>query len=284
MQCPRCQHANSPVAKFCEECATPLTRMCAQCGSRVSPTAKFCPECTYPVSGAAGGQPRFAAPGSSTPKHLAEKILMSKSALEGCRSPAASRPSWPRASTAWRPRTSAYSRPPPSSARTCPSRYSWPSPTRPSRRCGALGRLGAAEFLYETRLFPDLEYTFKHALTHEVAYGSLLHDRRRELHARIAWAIESLSPDRRAEQLERLAHHFFHGELWDRAVTSLRETGLKALARSAHREAIIHFEHAVSALQRLPDTERRERSPSTCGWSWRPPSPGRRVMEISSSG
>jgi tetratricopeptide (TPR) repeat protein len=64
--------------------------------------------------------------------------------------------------------------------------------------CGGLGRLGAAEFLYETRLFPDLEYTFKHALTHEVAYGSLLHDRRRELHARIARAIENLSPDRRA--------------------------------------------------------------------------------------
>jgi class 3 adenylate cyclase len=83
MQCPRCQHANSPVAKFCEECATPLTRMCAQCGSRVSPTAKFCPECAHPVSGAAGGQPRFAAPGSYTPKHLAEKILTSKSALEG---------------------------------------------------------------------------------------------------------------------------------------------------------------------------------------------------------
>jgi class 3 adenylate cyclase/tetratricopeptide (TPR) repeat protein len=119
---------------------------------------------------------------------------------------------------------------------------------------GGLMRLQAAEFLYETRLFPDLEYTFKHALTHEVAYGSLLHDRRRELHARIARAIESLSPDRRAEQLERLAHHFFHGELWDRAVTSLREAGLKALGRSAHREAIIHFEHAATALRHLPDT------------------------------
>jgi len=118
---------------------------------------------------------------------------------------------------------------------------------------GGLGRLQAAEFLYETRLFPDLEYTFKHALTHDVAYGSLLHDRRRELHARIARAIESLSQDRHAEQLERLAHHAFHGELWDQAVTSSREAGLKALGRPAHREAIIHLEHAVTALQHLPD-------------------------------
>ncbi len=117
-----------------------------------------------------------------------------------------------------------------------------------------LGHLTVAEFLYEATLFPDPEYTFKHALTHEVAYGSLLHDRRRDLHARIARAIESLSQDRRAEQLEQLAHHAFHGELWDQAVTCQREAGLKALARSAHREAIIHLEHALAALRHLPDS------------------------------
>jgi class 3 adenylate cyclase/tetratricopeptide (TPR) repeat protein len=117
-----------------------------------------------------------------------------------------------------------------------------------------LGHLTAGEFLYEVTLFPAPEYTFKHALTHEVAYGSLLHDRRRDLHARIARAIESLSQDRRAEQLERLAHHAFHGELWDQAVTCLREAGLKAMARSAHREAIIHFEHALAAVRHLPNT------------------------------
>ncbi|PYM20427.1 MAG: hypothetical protein DMD81_01750 [Candidatus Rokuibacteriota bacterium] len=117
-----------------------------------------------------------------------------------------------------------------------------------------LARLRAAEFLYEVRLFPDLAYTFKHALTHEVAYGSLLHERRRELHARIARTIEGEPQDRRAEQLERLAHHAFHGELWDRAVTSLREAGLRALARSAHREAIIHLENALTAAGHLPDT------------------------------
>jgi predicted ATPase len=70
-----------------------------------------------------------------------------------------------------------------------------------------LAHLQAGEFLYEASLFPDLEYTFKHALTHEVAYGSLLQDRRRALHARIVEALEQLYPDRLAEQIERLAHH-----------------------------------------------------------------------------
>jgi predicted ATPase len=62
--------------------------------------------------------------------------------------------------------------------------------------------LQAAEFLYETSLFPDLEYTFKHALTHDVAYGSLLQERRRALHARITEAIERLAPERVAEHAE----------------------------------------------------------------------------------
>src|SRR6516225_8881368 len=67
---------------------------------------------------------------------------------------------------------------------------------------GGLTHLQAAEFLYETRLFPASDYTFKHALTHEVAYGSLLQERRRELHTRIVEALETLVPDRVAEQVE----------------------------------------------------------------------------------
>ena len=78
--------------------------------------------------------------------------------------------------------------------------------------------LQAAEFLYEARLFPDLEYTFKHALTYEVAYGSLLHDRRRALHAKIVETIEALYPDRLMEHVERLAHHAFRGEVWEKAM------------------------------------------------------------------
>jgi predicted ATPase len=98
-----------------------------------------------------------------------------------------------------------------------------------------LARLQAAEFLYEAHLFPDLEYTFKHALTHEVAYGGLLQERRRDLHARIVDAIETLHGDRLGEQIERLAHHALRGELREKAVHYLRQAGNKAAARSAPR-------------------------------------------------
>src|SRR5215472_13742539 len=85
MKCPRCQQENGAGAKFCEECATPLARTCGNCGRQLSATAKFCPECAHPASPAvpAPTAQRFISPESYTPKHLAEKILTSKSALEG---------------------------------------------------------------------------------------------------------------------------------------------------------------------------------------------------------
>jgi len=84
MKCPRCQHDNRPGAKFCEECAAPLARVCANCGAQLSPTGKFCSECAHPAGQAAPSPlPRFGAPEAYTPKHLAEKILTSKAALEG---------------------------------------------------------------------------------------------------------------------------------------------------------------------------------------------------------
>ena len=118
----------------------------------------------------------------------------------------------------------------------------------------SLAHLQAAEFLYETRLFPDPEYTFKHALTHDVAYGSLLQERRRTLHARIVAALEALAPDPAAEQVERLAHHALRGEVWDKAVAYCRQAGEKAEARSAYREAVACHEAALDALQRLPES------------------------------
>src|SRR5499426_1286686 len=117
-----------------------------------------------------------------------------------------------------------------------------------------LAHLQAAEFLYETRLFPDAEYTFKHALTHEVTYGTLLQDRRKDLHARIVGAIERCYPDRLAEHVERLAHHAVRGEMWEAAVTYLDQAGGKAMARSANREAATYFEQALTALAHLPET------------------------------
>ena len=117
-----------------------------------------------------------------------------------------------------------------------------------------LAHLQAAEFLYETRLFPEQVCTFKHALTHEVAYGSLLHERRRVLHARIVETLEKMAGDRVAEQVERLAHHALRGEAWDKALAYCRQAGEKAMARSAHREAVEYFEQALNALQHLPET------------------------------
>jgi class 3 adenylate cyclase len=108
-----------------------------------------------------------------------------------------------------------------------------------------LAHLQSAEFLYQTRLFPDVEYTFKHGLTYEVAYGSLLHERRRALHARIVEVIEALFSERLTEQVERLAHHAVRSEIWEKAVRYLSQAGARALDRSAHREAATYFEQAL---------------------------------------
>ena len=116
-----------------------------------------------------------------------------------------------------------------------------------------LAHLQTAEFLYETRLFPESEYTFKHALTHEVAYGSVLQERRRVLHARIVEALEALAGDRVVEQAERLAQHALRGEVWDKALAYCRQAGEKAMARSIYHEAVGYFEQALRALPHLPE-------------------------------
>jgi tetratricopeptide (TPR) repeat protein len=116
-----------------------------------------------------------------------------------------------------------------------------------------LAHLQAAEFLYETRLFPEREYTFKHALTHEVAYSSLLQERRRVLHAYIVEALEALAGDQVTEQVERLAHHSLRGEVWDKAVAYCQQAGARAWGRAAFREAVAAFEQALQALAHLPE-------------------------------
>src|SRR5262249_28317391 len=140
-----------------------------------------------------------------------------------------------------------------------------------------LAHLQAAEFLYETHLFPERAYTFKHALTHEVAYGGLLQERRRSLHARIVEALEALTGDRLSEaatgakglpagrqapdQVERLADHALRGEVWDKALAYCRQAGEKALARSAYHAAVGYFEQALQALAHLPeDSDTRVRA------------------------
>jgi tetratricopeptide (TPR) repeat protein len=116
-----------------------------------------------------------------------------------------------------------------------------------------LTHLQAAEFLYETRLFPEHAYTFKHALTHEVAYRSLLQERRRALHTRIVEALEALASERLVDQVERLADHAMRGEVWDKALVYCRQAGAKAMERSASREAAGCYEQALAALEHLPE-------------------------------
>lgn len=123
----------------------------------------------------------------------------------------------------------------------------------------AIAHLLTTELLYETHLLPEPGYTFKHALTHEVAYGSLLAEHRRTLHARIVDTIEAAASedrpgsDRIAVQVDRLGHHALRGELWEKAVTYLRRAGQRDGARSANRQAATYFEQALVALNHLPN-------------------------------
>ena len=117
-----------------------------------------------------------------------------------------------------------------------------------------LVRLQGSEYLYETRLVPEVEYAFKHALSHEVVYAGLLQDRRRVLHARIMAAIEQLHANRLTEQVDRLAHHALQGEVWDKAAAYGHQAGEKAAAHSAYRMAVARFEQALEALTHLPET------------------------------
>ena len=125
--------------------------------------------------------------------------------------------------------------------------------TEPDLRQG-LAHLHAAGFLEEDPEFADRICSFRHALTHEVAYGTLLQPRRRELHARVAETIERLYGDRLGEHMERLAYHALRGELWPKAVEYLRQAGLKGASRSAYREAAICFEEALRASVHLPES------------------------------
>jgi class 3 adenylate cyclase/tetratricopeptide (TPR) repeat protein len=125
----------------------------------------------------------------------------------------------------------------------------------------ALARLQGAELLREVRAFPESKYTFKHALTHEVTYGTLLGDRKKALHAAVLEAMERLYAARLAEQAETLAHHAMAGEVWDRAVDYLREAGLKAWGRGSIQESLECHERALEVSSQLsPSSENMRRA------------------------
>ena len=117
----------------------------------------------------------------------------------------------------------------------------------------ALRRLRDAEFLEEQAVFPEPTYAFRHSLTHDVAYGDLLHERRRTLHAKVLAALERFHQDSRDEAVEALAHHAAEAELWEPVVRYAREAALKAGTARGGRETVGYFEQALGALARLPD-------------------------------
>jgi class 3 adenylate cyclase/tetratricopeptide (TPR) repeat protein len=116
---------------------------------------------------------------------------------------------------------------------------------------GLLQELKAIELIHEKTFFPELAYMFKHALTHEVAYGSLLVHRRKELHRLVGLAIEELYADRLAEHYEVLAHHFTRAEDWSKAFDYLVRAAEKASRAPAFREALAFYATALDVAGRL---------------------------------
>ncbi len=123
----------------------------------------------------------------------------------------------------------------------------------------ALADLKSLEFVYERLALADIEYVFKHALTLDVAYESILLARRRELHARIGDAIEELYADRLEEHTEELAHHFIRGEAWTKAARYARQAGDRAAALCVDDKAVEFYEGALDALARGPAQPDRDR-------------------------
>ncbi len=122
-----------------------------------------------------------------------------------------------------------------------------------------LDDLQRSDLIYERPAFPEVEYTFKHALIQEVAASSLLLSQRSELHERAAEAIESLFPGRLEDYLNELAHHYSRSGNAGKAVHYLRLAGEQALRQSAQREGIRHLSAALERLSTLPDSAERTR-------------------------
>jgi len=126
-----------------------------------------------------------------------------------------------------------------------------------------LSALQRKEFLYEQPAFPEVEYLFKHALTQEVAYGTVLQDRRKGLHERTAQAVESLYEDNLEDHYSELAHHYSRSGNTEKAIEYLQKTGQQAAQNSLHSEAVRHFTTALELLTTLPDTPERVRQELT---------------------
>jgi predicted ATPase len=122
-----------------------------------------------------------------------------------------------------------------------------------------LSSLQAKEFLYEQPAFPEVEYLFKHALTQEVAYGTLLQEQRKALHERTGQAMEVLYKENLDDRYSELAHHYSQSENTEKAIAYLHLAGQQAVQRSANEEAIRDFALALELLTALPNTTARAR-------------------------
>ena len=135
-----------------------------------------------------------------------------------------------------------------------------------------LSGLQAGEFIYEQPAAGDVEYIFKHALTHDVAYNSLLSERRKLLHECAAQALEELFAERLEDHLAELAHHFERSGNVPKAVEYLGRTGDRAAQQVAHSEAIGYFNRALELLPQLPPGAARDRQEldlqMALSWSW----------------
>ena len=118
----------------------------------------------------------------------------------------------------------------------------------------ALDRLVRTGMVFRRGVPPTATYTFKHALVQDAAYATILISRRQRLHALIVQVLETQIGDQPIEKIDLLAHHAYQGELWEKAFTYLRQAGLKAMERSALREAVALFEKALLAWSHLPAT------------------------------
>jgi class 3 adenylate cyclase/predicted ATPase len=121
-----------------------------------------------------------------------------------------------------------------------------------------LNDLQLGEFIYEQPAVGDIEYSFKHALTQEVAFGSVLNERRKELHRRTAAAIESLYAERLEDRYTELAHHYGRAGDAAKAVQYMVLVGEQALQRSAYAEALAHLTSGLELLKTLPRSPARD--------------------------
>jgi class 3 adenylate cyclase/tetratricopeptide (TPR) repeat protein len=122
-----------------------------------------------------------------------------------------------------------------------------------------LRELHGLDFVFPSATEPEPMYSFKHALTQDVVYAGVLERRRRTYHTAAGVGLEELFSSSLDDVVELVAYHFGRGQVWDKAATYLRQSAVKAQARSAHREALASLEEALQALRHLPETpETRE--------------------------